>query len=133
MLRLTLKAHSSLVIKFIQLVNSVSIVEIFLSVFYKLFWRLAPSVLQFTRTISMDEFLIAYRPFILSDRGIVNPTFEKDVRALFQPKPSQIVIDVGAHIGLYTLIACRIVGPNGRVISVKPDESNLIVLKKCRY
>jgi len=81
----------------------------------------------------MDEFLIAYRPFILSDRGIVNPTFEKDVRALFQPKPSQIVIDVGAHIGLYTLIACRIVGPNGRVISVKPDESNLIVLKKCRY
>lgn len=113
-----------------RLLKSGSRIEIFLSVFYKLLWRLAPSVLQVTRTISMGDFLMAFRPFILSDQHITDPGFEKDVRAHFQPKTNQTVLDVGAHIGLYTLMACRLVGRNGQVISVEPDESNLMILKK---
>ena len=112
------------------LVNNTSTLKVFFSIFYKLLWRLVPSILQFTYTVSTDKFLIAFRPFILSDWHIIAPNFEEDVRTLFQPKPNQIVIDVGAHIGFYTLIACRLIEPNGRVISIEPDESNLIVLKK---
>ena len=114
----------------VELLNGTSKLEIFLSVFYKLLWRLMPSVLQVTHTISMGNFVITFRPFILSDQHITDPSFEKDVRAHFQPKTNQTVIDVGAHIRLYTLIACRMVGPNGKVFSIEPDKSNLKVLRK---
>jgi FkbM family methyltransferase len=33
------------------------------------------------------------------------------------------VVDVGAYLGLYTLIAAREVGPNGRVIAIEPDPA----------
>lgn len=113
-----------------QLVNSISALEILLAFFYKLVWRLVPTILQFTYTIPKDELLISFRPFLVSDWHVINPNFEEDVRTVFQPRPNQVVIDVGANIGLYTLIACRMVEPNGRVISIEPDESNLTVLKK---
>ena len=113
-----------------RLFNKIQALEIFFSVFLKLLWRLTPSIFQFTYTISIDKSLIAFRPFILSDLHVISPDFEPDVRTIFQPKPNDIVIDVGAHIGLYTIIAGRTVGPNGKVVSIEPDTSNLIVLKK---
>lgn len=117
-------------VAFLSSLNRIKILETFLAVFYKLLWRLAPSLLRFTCIISSDKNLIAFRPFIVSDRVIVNPNFEKGLQALFKPEPNQTVIDVGAHIGLYTLIACRMVGPNGKVFSTEPDKSNLKVLRK---
>jgi FkbM family methyltransferase len=33
------------------------------------------------------------------------------------------VIDVGANIGCFTIVASRIVGPSGRVIAIEPEES----------
>ncbi|MCC6531332.1 MAG: FkbM family methyltransferase [Burkholderiales bacterium] len=37
--------------------------------------------------------------------------------------PGSTVIDVGANIGCFTLVAARIVGPNGRVFALEPEES----------
>jgi len=34
------------------------------------------------------------------------------------------VVDVGAHIGSFTLEAAKLVGPSGRVIAVEPDPTN---------
>jgi FkbM family methyltransferase len=39
-------------------------------------------------------------------------------------RPGMTVIDGGAHIGLFTLLAARLVGPNGRVFSFEPDPYN---------
>jgi len=39
-------------------------------------------------------------------------------------KPGMIVVDGGAHIGFYTLLAARLVGPHGRVFSFEPDNFN---------
>jgi FkbM family methyltransferase len=36
-------------------------------------------------------------------------------------RPGDVVYDVGAWIGPYTLLAARLVGPSGRVISFEPD------------
>lgn len=36
----------------------------------------------------------------------------------------QTFIDIGANIGYYSLLAAKIVGENGRVISFEPDERN---------
>jgi FkbM family methyltransferase len=38
--------------------------------------------------------------------------------------PGMTVIDGGAHVGFYTLLAAQLVGPNGRVFSFEPDPYN---------
>jgi hypothetical protein len=35
-----------------------------------------------------------------------------------------VVIDVGANIGCFTILASRAVGPAGRVIAIEPDAAN---------
>lgn len=37
-------------------------------------------------------------------------------------KPGMTVVDVGANIGYFTLLASRIVGRNGRVIAIEPSQ-----------
>jgi len=49
---------------------------------------------------------------------------------LFEPKRNFTVIDVGAHIGIYTLRAAKKVGEKGRVIAVEPEDENYRVLMK---
>ena len=38
-----------------------------------------------------------------------------------QLKPGMTFIDVGANIGYFTVLASRLVGPEGRVIGFKPN------------
>jgi FkbM family methyltransferase len=40
------------------------------------------------------------------------------------------VVDIGAHIGLYTLAAARAVGPTGRVVAYEPSSGNFSLLEK---
>jgi FkbM family methyltransferase len=39
-------------------------------------------------------------------------------------QPGQCVLDIGANIGLYSALACKRVGPTGRVIAVEPSAEN---------
>src|SRR4051812_764427 len=39
-------------------------------------------------------------------------------------KPGDTFIDVGAHIGYFTLLASSLVGPQGRIYSFEPEEKN---------
>lgn len=43
--------------------------------------------------------------------------------------PGRRAVDVGAHIGLYTLLMARAVGPTGHVLAVEPAEENLRYLR----
>ncbi|HEX7724163.1 MAG TPA: FkbM family methyltransferase [Candidatus Paceibacterota bacterium] len=45
-------------------------------------------------------------------------------------KPGMKVLDVGAHIGYYSLLAAKAVGPTGRVISFEPEPRNNALLTK---
>jgi FkbM family methyltransferase len=53
-------------------------------------------------------------------------TYEPEYRRLFERelRPGATVVDAGAHIGTYTLLACRGVGPSGRVVAIEPDPYN---------
>ncbi len=44
-------------------------------------------------------------------------------------RPGMTVVDGGAHVGLYTLLAARGVGPAGFVIALEPDLYNLVALR----
>lgn len=46
----------------------------------------------------------------------------------FTPKEDNIVIDVGAHIGPYTLKASKHVGLNGKVVAIEADPANFDIL-----
>src|SRR5215207_4662485 len=48
----------------------------------------------------------------------------------FTPKENDVVIDVGAHIGPYTLIASRCVGFNGKVVAIEADPENFDILNR---
>ena len=45
-------------------------------------------------------------------------------------KENMVVMDIGAHIGEYTLLAAKIVGESGRVYAFEPDPRNYELLKQ---
>jgi len=45
-------------------------------------------------------------------------------------RPGDVVIDVGANIGWFTLLAARCVGDQGKVYAFEPDPSNFEILSK---
>jgi FkbM family methyltransferase len=59
-------------------------------------------------------------------------SYEYEKRLAFERivQPGQIVFDVGANVGFYTLLASVLVGPGGRVFAFEPIEQNLVFLRK---
>jgi FkbM family methyltransferase len=44
--------------------------------------------------------------------------------------PGNTFVDVGANLGIYALVASRIVGPSGRVIAFEPSQQSFFLLKE---
>src|ERR687887_146848 len=57
-------------------------------------------------------------------------TRENEIIEHFNPKQGDIAVDVGAHIGRYTIISSKRVGPNGKVIAIEAHPENYEMLKK---
>ena len=89
-----------------------------------------PSFSRFTHTVVVGPNLMTIRPLVLSDLIMTRTNWEPYVQAIFRPRQGEVVVDVGAHIGFYTLKAAREVGHNGRVISIEPDPQNFHLLEK---
>lgn len=70
-------------------------------------------------------------PRSISSGEIAFGTYEHDTVQIFQKlvKPGMTVVDVGAHVGFYTLLAARLVGDNGRVYAFEPNPEvyNILV------
>ena len=45
-------------------------------------------------------------------------------------KRNQTVVDIGANVGIYTLMAAKLVGKNGMVYAFEPDPDNFKLLEK---
>src|SRR5437016_2709331 len=45
-------------------------------------------------------------------------------------RPGDLVVDAGANVGFYTLLAARIAGPTGRVVAFEPVARNLDYLRR---
>jgi FkbM family methyltransferase len=65
----------------------------------------------------------------LESLAILSPNFEPFMNLWFTPRNHYIVLDIGAHIGKYTISAAKAVGPEGTVIAVEAYEPNYRVLQ----
>lgn len=72
----------------------------------------------------------------ISDRNMLAwveaGTFEPFSLGLWESliEPGMTVVDVGAHIGIFTLLAARRVGPGGKVWSIEPNPTSLRLLNR---
>lgn len=59
-------------------------------------------------------------------------TYEAGLRRVFEQfiKSGMTVVDVGANIGIYTLLAARKTGSKGRVYAFEPEHANFELLEK---
>jgi len=66
-----------------------------------------------------------------SDLHIISNFYENKVMELFGTlaKESKIIVDVGANVGKYTILA-SFVNPKSEIYSIEPDKSNFDVLLK---
>jgi len=63
-----------------------------------------------------------------------DPAIEPEVQLIFRSflKSGMSVLDVGANLGLHTMYAASIVGPNGYVLAVEPSVKNVRLLEASR-
>jgi FkbM family methyltransferase len=55
---------------------------------------------------------------------------EDDIIEHFTPKQGDIVVDIGAHMGRYTIISSKRVGTNGKVIALEAHPGNFEMLNR---
>ncbi len=69
---------------------------------------------------------------IASGSRFVKGTYEPIQSAAFQGliQPGQVVFDVGAHVGYYTVLSSVLAGPSGQVIAFEPLPANLKYLRR---
>jgi FkbM family methyltransferase len=67
-----------------------------------------------------------------ADGWVVGGGYEPHVHEFLASalRPGQVFVDVGAHIGRYTVMAGRLLGPGGVVIAVEPGPDNFDALLK---
>lgn len=85
-------------------------------------------------TIRIEGHVIYLDP---SDTGVARYLLEDGVYETYETllfknavKEGMVVVDVGANIGWYTLVAAARVGDRGRVYAFEPDPSNYALLMK---
>jgi FkbM family methyltransferase len=72
-----------------------------------------------------DDWAVGAR---IAVRRAYEPHVTAVMRALFAP--GMTVVDIGANIGYYTLLAATRVGPTGRVIAIEPSAENCDLLRR---
>jgi FkbM family methyltransferase len=69
-----------------------------------------------------------YRVYDFDSLTILSPHFEPFVEHWFMPSTGDIILDIGAHIGKYTVPAAKKVGNLGKVVAIEPNATNYRLL-----
>ncbi len=99
-------------------------------------FRLVKSIYNFLIPIFPSFVIIEGHKMYLDSKDSLhlslNKEYEKAETEIFKKeiKEGNIVIDIGANIGYYTLLAAKIVGNKGKVFAFEPDPENFKILKK---
>lgn len=71
-----------------------------------------------------------YQYFCRIGMGDFLPGHESQILRRFTPKEGDTVIDIGAHIGRYTITSSKQVGNTGKVVAIEADPDNFQLLKR---
>lgn len=86
-----------------------------------------------SRTVRVAGFRVTCRRATLDEQIIKSVLAREEYFRFdpaFRPTPGQTVIDIGANIGTFALVAAKYVGAKGRVISIEPHPENLRYLNR---
>jgi FkbM family methyltransferase len=89
------------------------------------------ATLRFPGPAGSQDIVLQLDPRHYSQRGMLE---QFDHHQMYEPetsellatvlRPGDIFIDVGAHVGYFSMLAGGLVGPQGRVVSFEPEERN---------
>ena len=100
--------------------------------FYNLFWPYGKVIeIQGSKMrVDISNESIAMRRTL--EVYSLNKIHERSTTDLFKKiiKEGDVVIDLGANIGYFSLLAAKLVGPRGKVFSFEPEPKNFNYLKK---
>lgn len=77
-----------------------------------------------------DAALVIDSADVSVSQPIVDGSYEPHLLAFVRGflQPGMTFIDIGANVGLYSILAAQLVGPEGRVVSVEPNSENCRLL-----
>ena len=83
-------------------------------------------------TVEGHKMFIDTRDSGVAFRLLSLQTYEPKLTEAFKQmvKPGDVVVDIGANIGYFTLLASRLVGERGRVYAFEPAPQNFALLSK---
>jgi len=76
--------------------------------------------------VTVDGIAFDVRPRT-NDLDLISPKHEPITTDWFQVGPNEVVVDVGAHVGRYALMAAA---KGARVIAIEPDPTSFRLLEK---
>src|SRR5574341_529851 len=71
-----------------------------------------------------------YQYFCRIEKDDFTPGREDEIIELFSPREGDVVVDIGAHIGRYTVISSKRVGLDGKVIALEAAPDNFDILNR---
>jgi FkbM family methyltransferase len=98
---------------------------------WKLHWALRPNKLFVVR--SWWDGMTLVLPHSGSAAAAFYTTFPSEAIALWMSqvlRPGMTVVDVGAHVGVYSLLAARLVGPRGLVHAIEPQQECVSLIER---
>lgn len=85
---------------------------------------------EFFKKITFKGIPFFIRPLILSDVVMTSPAWEPYVQNIFILKKKDVIIDVGAHIGTYTIPIAIQIEKLGKILAFEPNPRNAMLLRK---
>jgi len=95
-------------------------------------WPYGESVSVQGSRMYMDPYIGSQAMRMTFQHYATNQIHEPSTTRLFEElvKPGDVVVDIGANIGYFTLLAAKLVGSKGRVYAFEPEPRNFGFLKK---
>jgi len=86
--------------------------------------------LEYVKEVNCNFYKLVIKPFSLEDIIMSMGLWEREIKKILRVEDGQVFIDVGAHIGTYTIPIAKQVGSKGKVIAFEPHPKSSEMLER---